>query len=146
MKFTYQELQNKVGDKVGIYRGHPVYSVNVHAYINLNEHSDAYLIYDNGNILVVGELAIGRIKENGAIDYFRTSIDYNEYLEARGLPILEKQSVKVEVAPSTSMFETSEIPTDVPTPIDFDVSELTVDLDLSSSELVESLLNSVFEG
>lgn len=144
MKFTYQELQNKVGDKVGIYRGHPVYSVNVHAYINLNEHSDAYLIYDDGNILVVGELAIGRIKENGAIDYFRTSVDYNEYLEAKGF--LEKQSVKVEVAPSTSTFETSEIPTDVPTPIDFDVSELTADLDLSSSELVESLLNSVFEG
>lgn len=143
MKFTYQELQNKMGDKVGVYRGHPVYSVNVHTYINLNEHNDAYLIYDDGNILVVGELAIGRIKENGAIDYFRTSIDYNEYLEAKGF--LEKQSVKVEVAPSTSTFETSEIPMDVPTPIDFDVSELTTDLDLSSSELVESLLNSVFE-
>lgn len=144
MKFTYQELQNKVGDKVGVYRGHPVYSVNVHTYINLNEHNNAYLIYDNNNLLVVGELAIGRIKENGAIDYFRTSVDYNEYLEARGF--LEKQSVKVEVAPSTSMFETSEVSTDVPTPIDFDVSELTADLDLSSSELVESLLNSVFEG
>lgn len=144
MKFTYQELQNKMGDKVGVSRGHPVYSVNVHTYINLNEHSDAYLIYDDGNILVVGELAIGRIKENGAIDYFRTSINYNEYLKAKGF--LEKQSVKVEVAPSTSMFETSKIPMDVPTPIDFDVSELTVDLDLSSSELVESLLNSVFEG
>ena len=144
MKFTYQELQNKMGDKVGVYRGHPVYSVNVHTYINLNEHSDAYLIYDDGNILVVGELAIGRIKENGAIDYFRTSVDYNEYLEAKGF--LEKRSVKVEVAPSTSTFETSEIPMDVPRPIDFDVSELTVDLDLSSSELVESLLNGVFEG
>lgn len=143
MKFTYQELQNKVGDKVGVYRGHPVYSVNVHTYINLNEHNNAYLIYDNNNLLVVGELAIGRIKENGAIDYFRTSVNYNEYLEARGF--LEKQSVKVEVAPSTSMFETSEVSTDVPTPIDFDVSELTADLNLSSSELVESLLNSVFE-
>lgn len=144
MKFTYQELQNKMGDKVGVYRGHPVYSVNVHTYINLNEHSDAYLIYDDDNTLVVGELAIGRIKENGAIDYFRISINYNKCLEAGGF--LEKQSVKVEVAPSTSMFETSEIPMDVPTPINFDVSELTVDLDLSSSELVESLLNSVFEG
>lgn len=144
MKFTYQELQNKVGDKVGVYRGHPVYSVNVHTYINLNEHSDAYLVYDDDNTLVVGELAIGRIKENGAIDYFRISLDYNNCLEARGF--LEKQSVKIEVAPSTSMFETSEVSTNIPLPIDLDVSKLTVDLDLSSSELVESLLNSVFEG
>lgn len=144
MKFTYQELQNKVGDKVGVYRGHPVYSVNVHTYINLNEHSDAYLVYDDDNTLVVGELAIGRIKENGAIDYFRISLDYNNCLEARGF--LEKQLVKIEVAPSTSMFETSEVSTNIPSPIDLDVSKLTVDLDLSSSELVESLLNSVFEG
>lgn len=146
MKFTYQELQNKVGDEVGVYHGHPVYSVNIHTYINLNERSDAYLIYDDGNTLVVGELAIGRIKEDGAIDYFRTSVNYNEYLEARGLSIPKKQSVKAEVAPSISMFETSEVLTDVSTLIDFDVNELTADLDLSSSELVESLLNSVFEG
>lgn len=144
MKFTYQNLQNKVGDKVGVYHGRSVYSMNVYTYINLNEYNDAYLIYDDSNTLVVGELAIGRIKENGAIGYFRTSVDYNEYLEARGF--LEKQSVKVEVAPSTSMFETSEVLTDVSTSIDFNVNELTADLDLSSSELVESLLNSVFEG
>lgn len=147
MKFTYQELEYKVGDRVGQYRGYPVYCASIHAYLHAYEHNNAYLIYDDNNMLVVGEQAIGRIKANGAIDYFASPIDYDRYLNNKGLPDLEKQSqqVKVEAAPSKNLVETSQIPTETPSPVDFDIDKLTGDLNLSSSELVETLLNSVFE-
>ena len=150
MRFTYQELQDRVGDKIGQFRGYPVYCANIESYLHRESYYDlAYLIYDDENKLVVGDKAVGKIKANGAIDYFASPIDYNKYLEDRGLINFERknQRTEVEVAPSKNMVETSQIPTytQMPTPADFDINRLAVDINLSSSELVESLLNSVFE-
>lgn len=150
MRFTYQELQDRVGDKIGQFRGYPVYCANIESYLHRESYYDlAYLIYDDENKLVVGDKAVGKIKANGAIDYFASPIDYNKYLEDRGLVNFERknQRVEVEVAPSKNTVETSQIPTytQMPTPADFDINRLAVDINLSSSELVESLLNSVFE-
>lgn len=150
MRFTYQELQDRVGDKIGQFRGYPVYCANIESYLHRESYYDlAYLIYDDENNLVVGDKAVGKIKANGAIDYFASPIDYNRYLEDRGLVNFERknQRVEVEVAPSKNMVETSQIPTytQMPMPADFDINRLAVDINLSSSELVESLLNSVFE-
>ena len=148
MKFTYQELSERRGEKVGQFRGYPVYSESIHGYTHsYSGNGIAYLIYDDNNMLVVDDKAVGRIKVNGAIDYFASPIDYNRYLETKGLPDLEKQSQQVEVeeAPSKNLVETSQIPTKTPSPVDFDIDKLTMDVNLSSSELVESLLNSVFE-
>lgn len=150
MRFTYQELQDRVGDKIGQFRGYPVYCANIESYLHRESYYDlAYLIYDDENKLVVGDKAVGKIKANGAIDYFASPIDYNKYLEDRGLVNFERknQRVEVEVAPSKNTVETSQIPTytQMPMPADFDINRLAVDINLSSSELVESLLNSVFE-
>ena len=151
MKFTYQELQDRIGDKIGQFRGYPVYCANIESYLHRESYYDlVYLIYDDENKLVVGDKAVGKIKANGAIDYFASPIDYNKYLKSKGFSILEKQNqrTEVEVAPSSkNMVETSQIPTytQMPTPADFDINRLAVDINLSSSELVESLLNSVFE-
>ncbi len=150
MRFTYQELQNRAGDKIGQFRGYPVYCANIESYLHRESYYDlAYLIYDDENKLVVGDKAVGKIKANGAIDYFASPIDYNRYLEDRGLVNFERknQRTEVEVAPSKNTVETSQIPTytQMPTPADFDINRLAVDINLSSSELVESLLNSVFE-
>lgn len=150
MRFTYQELQDRVGDKIGQVRGYPVYCANIESYLHRESYYDlAYLIYDDENKLVVGDKAVGKIKANGAIDYFASPIDYNKYLEDRGLVNFERknQRVEVEVAPSKNTVETSQIPTytQMPMPADFDINRLAVDINLSSSELVESLLNSVFE-
>lgn len=150
MRFTYQELQNRAGDKIGQFRGYPVYCANIENYLHRESYYDlAYLIYDDENKLVVGDKAIGKIKANGAIDYFASPIDYNRYLEDRGLVNFERknQRTEVEVAPSKNTVETSQIPTytQTSTPADFDINRLAVDINLSSSELVESLLNSVFE-
>ena len=150
MKFTYQELQNKDGDKVGQFRGYPVYCASIYGYLHEYSHEgNAYLIYNDNNVLVVEEKAVGRIKANGAIDYFASPIDYNRYLEAKGLSDLEEQNqrTEVKVEPSQNTVETSQIPTytQMPMSADFDINKLTIDINLSSSELVESLLNSVFE-
>lgn len=150
MKFTYQELQNKDGDKVGQFRGYPVYCASIYSYLHKYSHEgNAYLIYNDNNVLVVEEKAVGRIKANGAIDYFASPIDYNRYLEAKGLSDLKEQNqrTEVEVAFPKNTVETSQIPTytQTPAPADFDINKLTMDINLSSSELVESLLNSVFE-
>ena len=150
MRFTYQELQDRVGDKIGKFRGYPVYCANIESYLHRESYYDlAYLIYDDENKLVVGDKAVGKIKANGAIDYFASPIDYNRYLEDRGLVNFERknQRTEVEVAPSKNTVETSQIPTytQMPMPADFDINRLAVDINLSSSELVESLLNSVFE-
>ena len=150
MRFTYQELQDRVGDKIGQFRGYPVYCANIESYLHRESYYDlAYLIYDDENKLVVGDKAIGKIKANGAIDYFASPIDYNKYLESKGLVNFERknQRTEVEVAPSKNTVETSQIPTytQTPAPADFDINKLTIDINLSSSELVESLLNSVFE-
>lgn len=150
MKFTYQELQDKEGDKVGQFRGYPVYCASIYGYLYEYSHEgNAYLIYNDNNTLVVEEKAIGRIKANGAIDYFPFPADYNKYLEAKSLPDLKKQNqrTEVKVEPSKNTVETSQIPTytQMPASADFDINKLTMDINLSSSELVESLLNSVFE-
>lgn len=151
MKFTYQELQDKEGDKVGQFRGYPVYCASIYGYLYEYSHEgNAYLIYNDNNVLVVEEKVIGCIKANGAIDYFASPVDYNKYLEAKSLlPDLKKQNqrTEVKVEPSKNMVETSQIPTytQTPAPVDFDINKLTMDINLSSSELVESLLNSVFE-
>lgn len=151
MRFTYQELQDKVGDKIGQFRGYPVYCANIESYLHRESYYDlAYLIYDDENKLVVGDKAVGKIKANGVIDYFASPIDYNRYLEDRGLVNFERknQRTEVEVSPSSkNMVETSQIPTytQTSTPADFDINKLVMDINLSSSELVESLLNSVFE-
>ena len=150
MKFTYQELQNKEGEKVGQFRGYPVYCASIYSYLHEYSHEgNAYLIYNDNNMLVVEEKAIGCIKANGAIDYFASPIDYNRYLEAKGLSDLKEQNqrTEVEVASPKNTVETSQIPTytQTPAPADFDINKLTIDINLSSSELVESLLNSVFE-
>lgn len=150
MKFTYQELQNKEGEKVGQFRGYLVYCASIYSYLHEYSHEgNAYLIYNDNNVLVVEEKAIGRIKANGAIDYFASPIDYNRYLEAKGLSDLKEQNqrTEVKVASPKNTVETSQIPTytQTPAPADFDINKLTMDINLSSSELVESLLNSVFE-
>lgn len=151
MKFTYQELQSRVGDKVGQFRGYPVYCANIESYLHEYSHEgNAYLVYDDANMLVVDDKAIGRIKANGAIDYFPSPIDYNKYLETKGLSDLEKQNQRTEVEvplSSKNMVETSQISTytQTSTPADFDINKLAMDINLSSSELVESLLNSVFK-
>lgn len=149
MKFIYQELQDKEGDKIGQFRGYPVYCASIHGYTHSYMGNGIALIYDDNNMLVVGDKAIGRIKANGAIDYFASPIDYNRYLEAKGLPNLKEQNqrTEVEVASPKNTVETSQIPTytQTPAPADFDINKLTMDINLSSSELVESLLNSVFE-
>lgn len=149
MKFTYQELQEKQGEKVGQFRGYPVYCASIHSYLHSYNHEGcAYLIYNDNNMLVVGEQAIGRIKVNGAINYFGTPIDYDRYLTTKDLPDLEEQNqqVKVETTPSKNLLvETSQIPTKTPSFVDFDIDKFAVNVNLSSSELVESLLNSVFD-
>ena len=61
MKFTYQELQDKEGDKIGQFRGYPVYCASIHGYTHSYMGNGIALIYDDNNMLVVGDKAIGRI-------------------------------------------------------------------------------------
>ena len=137
MKFTYQELQSHEGEKVGQFKGMSVYAASIHSYTHRYSHADtAYVIYDDGNMLVVIDKAIGRIEANGAIKYFNTPMDYDKYLTTKGLPDLSKSEVEEDVIPAVAA--------DVNVNIDVDVNGLMANIDLSSSELVESLLNGVF--
>lgn len=85
MKFTIEELKKNNGEKVGVFRNWNVVATTKKEFFNREDTRGAYLIWDDCNKLVFHGKVLGRINEQGRVEYIE-----NEYSYVR--PVLEEQS------------------------------------------------------
>lgn len=119
MKFTTEELKKNNGEKVGVFRNWNVIATTKKEFFNRENTQGAYLIWDDCNKLVFNGKVLGRITEQGKIEYIE-----NEYRYVK--PALEKQ-------PQTTS-DTSAL-----------VASGSEDVDLSKRTLADDILDSVFK-
>lgn len=119
MKFTIEELKKNDGEKVGVFRNWNVIATTKKDFFNRENTQGAYLIWDDCNKLVFNGKVLGRITEQGKIEYIE-----NEYRYVK--PALEKQ-------PQTTS-DTSAL-----------VTSGSEDVDLSKRTLADDILDSVFK-
>lgn len=122
MKFTTEELKKNNGEKVGVFRNWNVIATTKKEFFNRENTQGAYLIWDDCNKLVFNGKVLGRITEQGKIEYIE-----NEYRYVK--PVLEKQ-------PQTTS-DTSAL-------VD-GVAPGSEDVDLSKRTLADDILDSVFK-
>lgn len=119
MKFTTEELKKNNGEKVGVFRNWNVIATTKKEFFNRENTQGAYLIWDDCNKLVFNGKVLGRITEQGKIEYIE-----NEYRYVK--PALEKQ-------PQTTS-DTSAL-----------VASGSEDVDFSKRTLADDILDSVFK-
>lgn len=122
MKFTTEELKKNNGEKVGVFRNWNVIATTKKEFFNRENTQGAYLIWDDCNKLVFNGKVLGRITEQGKIEYIE-----NEYRYVK--PALEKQ-------PQTTS-DTSALVNGV--------ASGPEDVDLSKRTLADDILDSVFK-
>ena len=122
MKFDTKTLKENDGEKVGVFRNWNVIATTKKDFFNRENTQGAYLIWDDCNKLVFNGKVLGRITEQGKIEYIE-----NEYRYVK--PVLEKQ-------PQTTS-DTSAL-------VD-GVASGSEDVDLSKRTLADDILDSVFK-
>lgn len=119
MKFDTKTLKENNGEKVGVFRNWNVIATTKKEFFNRENTQGAYLIWDDCNKLVFNGKVLGRITEQGKIEYIE-----NEYRYV--MPALEKQ-------PQTTS-DTSAL-----------VAPGSEDVDLNKRTLADDILDSVFK-
>lgn len=115
MKFTTEELKKNNGEKVGVFRNWNVIAITKKEFFNREDTRGAYLIWDDCNKLVFHGKVLGRISEQGKVEYIE-----NEYSYVR--PVLEERPQATNsVAPGSE------------------------DVDLSKRTLADDILDSAFK-
>lgn len=115
MKFTIEELKKNNGEKVGVFRNWNVIATTKKEFFNRENTQGAYLIWDDCNKLVFNGKVVGRITEQGRVEYIES-----EYRYVR--PVLEERpQVMNSVAPGSD------------------------DVDLSKRTLADDILDSAFK-
>lgn len=122
MKFDTKTLKENNGEKVGVFRNWNVIATTKKEFFNRENTQGAYLIWDDCNKLVFNGKVLGRITEQGKIEYIE-----NEYRYVK--PALEKQ-------PQTT--------SDTNALVD-EVASGSEDVDLSKRTLADDILDSVFK-
>ena len=122
MKFTIEELKKNNGEKVGVFRNWNVIATTKKEFFNREDTRGAYLIWDDCNKLVFHGKVLGRITEQGKVEYIE-----NEYSYVR--PVLEER-------PQTTS-DTSAL-VDV-------VASGSEDVDLSKRTLADDILDNAFK-
>lgn len=115
MKFTIEELKKNNGEKVGVFRNWNVIATTKKEFFNRENTQGAYLIWDDCNKLVFNGKVLGRITEQGKVEYIE-----NEYRYVK--PALEeKPQATNSVAPGSE------------------------DVDLSKRTLADDILDNAFK-
>lgn len=122
MKFTTEELRKNNGEKVGVFRNWNVIATTKKEFFNRENTQGAYLIWDDCNKLVFNGKVLGRITEQGKIEYIE-----NEYRYVK--PASEK---KLQTTSDTSALVDG-------------VASGSEDVDLSKRTLADDILDSVFK-
>lgn len=122
MKFTTEELKKNNGEKVGVFRNWNVIATTKKEFFNRENTQGAYLIWDDCNKLVFNGKVLGRITEQGKIEYIE-----NEYRYVKPMPE-----------------ERSQTTSDTNALVD-GVASGPEDVDLSKRTLADDILDSVFK-
>lgn len=122
MKFTIEELKKNNGEKVGVFRNWNVIATTKKEFFNRENTQGAYLIWDDCNKLVFNGKVLGRITEQGKVEYIESEYRYVK-------PVLEER-------PQTTS-DTSAL-VDV-------VASGSEDVDLSKRTLADDILDSAFK-
>lgn len=115
MKFDTKTLKENNGEKVGVFRNWNVIATTKKEFFNREDTRGAYLIWDDCNKLVFHGKVLGRINEQGRVEYIE-----NEYSYVR--PVLEERPQVVNSVASGSE-----------------------DVDLSKRTLADDILDSAFK-
>lgn len=115
MKFTTKELKKNNGEKVGVFRNWNVIATTKKEFFNREDTRGAYLIWDDCNKLVFHGKVLGRINEQGRVEYIENEYSY--------------------VRPQTTS-DTSALA---------DVASGSEDVDLSKRTLADDILDSAFK-
>lgn len=122
MKFDAKTLKENNGEKVGVFRNWNVIATTKKEFFNRENTQGAYLIWDDCNKLVFNGKVVGRITEQGKVEYIE-----NEYSYVR--PVLEER-------PQTT--------SDMSALVDV-VASGSEDVDLSKRTLADDILDSAFK-
>ena len=76
MKFTIEELKKNNGEKVGVFRNWNVIAITKKEFFNREDTRGAYLIWDDCNKLVFNGKVLGRITEQGKVEYIESEYRY----------------------------------------------------------------------
>lgn len=117
MKFDTKTLKKNNGEKVGVFRNWNVIATTKKEFFNRENTQGAYLIWDDCNKLVFNGKVVGRIVENGRVEYIE-----NEYSYVR--PVLETSGTSALVDRVASGSD---------------------DVDLSKRTLADDILDSAFK-
>ena len=85
MKFDTETLKKNNGEKVGVFRNWNVIATTKKEFFNRENTQGAYLIWDDCNKLVFNGKVVGRISENGRVEYIESEYRYVK-------PILEDKA------------------------------------------------------
>lgn len=97
MKFTKNELRicEQNGTKVGKWKDCPIYAISKENWVNDNHPgSVGYIIYDDGNALVIGEKLYGYVSEGGNVREMDMPTEY--HLRSRVAKERAEKQEKVE--------------------------------------------------
>lgn len=101
MKFDTETLKKNNGEKVGVFRNWNVIATTKKEFFNREDTRGAYLIWDDCNKLVFNGKVVGRISENGRVEYIESEYRYVK-------PILEeKPQATNSVAPGSDEVDLS---------------------------------------
>lgn len=115
MKFDVETLKKNNGEKVGVFRNWNVIATTKKEFFNRENTQGAYLIWDDCNKLVFNGKVVGRITEQGRVEYIESEYRYVK-------PVLEERpQVMDSVAPGSE------------------------DVDLSKRTLADDILDSAFK-
>jgi hypothetical protein len=117
MKFTIEELKKNNGEKVGVFRNWNVIATTKKEFFNRENTQGAYLIWDDCNKLVFNGKVVGRISENGRVEYIESEYRYVK-------PVIETSGTSALVDRVASGLE---------------------DVDLSKRTLADDILDSAFK-
>lgn len=121
MKFDTKTLKENNGEKVGVFRNWNVIATTKKEFFNREDTQGAYLIWDDCNKLVFNGKVVGRISENGRVEYIES-----EYRYVR--PVIEERP---QMTSDTSALA--------------DVASGSEDVDLSKRTLADDILDSAFK-
>lgn len=116
MKFDTKTLKENNGEKVGVFRNWNVIATTKKEFFNRENTQGAYLIWDDCNKLVFNGKVLGRITEQGKIEYIES-----EYRYVRPIPTSGTSALVDGVASGSE------------------------DVDLSKRTLADDILDSVFK-
>ena len=115
MKFDTKTLKENNGEKVGVFRNWNVIATTKKEFFNRENTRGAYLIWDDCNKLVFHGKVLGRITEQGKVEYIESEYSYVR-------PVLEERPQTTNV-----------------------VAPGSEDVDLSKRTLADDILDSAFK-